>query len=59
MASIHERGKVVFQLRVRGQYRENILVAAVQKLDGMGKRAILPVLIDFEIPDNAGKQNDR
>ena len=25
----------------------------------MGKRAILPVLIDFEIPDNAGKQNDR
>ena len=32
---------------------------AVQKLDSMGKRAKLPVLIDFEIPDNTGKQNDR
>ena len=41
------------------QYRKNILVTAVQKLDGMGKRAVFPVLIDFEIPDNTGKQNDR
>ena len=27
--------------------------------DGMGKRAIFPVLIDFKIPYNTGEQNDR
>ena len=36
---------------IRDRYRKYILVTAVQKLDSMGKRAKLHVLIDFEIPE--------
>ena len=46
---VHEGGKVVFQFGIRGQNRENILVTAVQELDGMGERAILAVLINCRL----------
>ena len=51
---VHEGRKVVLQLRVRGEDGENVGVLAVQELDGMGKGAILAVLVDFEIPYNTG-----
>ncbi len=51
---VHEGRKIVLQLRVRGEDGENVGVLAVQELDGMGKGAILAVLVDFEIPYNTG-----
>ena len=51
---VHEGRKVILQLRVRGEDGENVGVLAVQELDGMGKGAILAVLVDFEIPYNTG-----
>ena len=51
---VHKGRKVVLQLRIRGEDRENVGVLAVQELDGMGKGAILAVLVDFEIPYNTG-----
>ena len=51
---VHKGRKVVLQLRVRGEDGENVGVLAVQELDGMGKGAILAVLVDFEIPYNTG-----
>ncbi len=50
LPSVHERGKIILQLRVAGQNRKHVLVTAVQQFDGMGKSAILTVLVDAQKP---------
>ena len=56
---VHERREVVLQLPVRGQDGEYVRVGLVQQLDGVGEGTVLPVLVDFEIPYDGGKQYDR
>ena len=56
---VHERGKVVFQFGIAGENREQVLVTAVEQLDGMGKGAVFPVLIDTEEPYHGGEQDNR
>ena len=44
---VHEGGKVVFQLRIRGQDGEQIRVGFVEQFHRMGKRAVNTVLVNL------------
>ena len=59
LPGVHERGKVVLQFGIAGENREQVLVTAVEQLDGMGKGAVFPVLIDTEEPYHGGEQDNR
>ena len=59
LPGVHERGKVVLQFGIAGQNGKHVLVAAVEQLDGMGKGAILSVLIDAQKPYHCGEQDNR
>ena len=59
LPGVHERGKVVLQFGIAGENREQVLVTAVEQLDGMGKGAVFPVLIDAQKPNHCGKQDNR
>ena len=50
--------EVVFEFGIGGENGKNILVAAVQELDGMREGTILSAFVDFEIPDNCRKEDD-
>ncbi len=41
------------------QYWEDILVSAVEQFDGMREGAVLAVLVDAQVPDDGGKEDDR
>ena len=56
---VHERGKIVLQFGIAGQHGKHVLVTAVEQLDGMGKGAILSVLIDAQKPYHCGEQDNR
>lgn len=46
LPGVHERGKVVLQFGIAGENREQVLVTAVEQLDGMGKGTILAVFVN-------------
>ena len=55
---VHKRRKIVFQFRIGRKDRENLIEGLTQKLDGMRESTITPVVIDFQVPDNRGQQDD-
>ena len=55
---VHEGGKVVFQLRIRGQDGKQIRIRFVEQFHRVRKGTINAVFVNFLIPDNCGKQND-
>ena len=56
---VHKGGKIVFEGRIRGKNREDIGIRLVKKFDCMRERAILSVLVNPQIPDDCGKQDNR
>ncbi len=56
---IHKGAEVVFEFRIGCQNRENILVAFVQKLDGVRKGAVPSPVVDAQEPDHGGEEDDR
>ena len=56
---IHKGGKIVFEGRIRGKNREDIGIWLVKKFNCMRERAILSVLVNPQIPDDCGKQDNR
>ena len=56
---IHKRRKIVFKGRIRGQNCKYIRIRFVQKLYRVRKGTILAVLVNPQVPDNRGEQNNR